>query len=134
MTMKFRHHACAALAFAIVTVPIDTTLADASKEITGVYWSRDKARQVEIFETNAIFAGRVVWESGPVNGQSMLGKTIMRNFRYDGKGKWVGGEVVAPHNGRTIKGKLWLEDGDLVMRGFMGVSFLGKTVRFERVR
>ena len=132
--MALWRSALAALTLVIIAMPIDMALADKAKAIVGVYWNPDKTRKVEITQTGSTFTGRVVWETAPTNGQSSVGRTIMRNFRFDGKDKWVDGEVNNPVNGKTIKGKLWLENGDLVMRGFFGMSFLGRTVRLERVR
>jgi uncharacterized protein (DUF2147 family) len=42
---------------------------------------------------------------------------------------WSGGEILDPENGKTYKCKLWLEDkgSQLHVRGFIGVSLLGRT-------
>jgi uncharacterized protein (DUF2147 family) len=42
---------------------------------------------------------------------------------------WSGGEILDPENGKTYKCKVWLEDkgNKLHVRGFIGVSLLGRT-------
>ncbi|MEM9385771.1 MAG: DUF2147 domain-containing protein [Pseudomonadota bacterium] len=57
---------------------------------------------------------------------------FLSGFRFDGQSRWIGGRVYAPDNGRTYRGKLWLREGDLKMRGFVGVSLLGRTATLPR--
>ncbi|MEM9177082.1 MAG: DUF2147 domain-containing protein [Myxococcota bacterium] len=102
--------------------------------LLGRYWNPDRSRQVEITREGEIYVGRVIWEAREEGDESHLGREIIRGFRYAGKGEWTDGEVVAPEGGRVYRGRLWLEDGDLMMRGFVGFDLLGRTARLERVR
>ncbi len=71
--------------------------------------------------------------SGEYKNQLILGMVIMRNFHPDGD-DWVGGTVMDPENGKEYKGKIWAEGNDkLHMRGYIGISLLGRTEVWTRI-
>jgi uncharacterized protein (DUF2147 family) len=62
-----------------------------------------------------------------VHGRSQCGLTIITNERPTGDGTWLG-EITDPRDGSTYQAKLWLdEDGNLRLRGFIGIPLLGST-------
>ncbi len=66
--------------------------------------------------------------SGDKKNKPVLGMMIMAGLKRDGK-EWTGGEILDPNNGKTYKCKMSLDDGGkkLNVRGFIGVSLLGRT-------
>ncbi|MGA3213909.1 MAG: DUF2147 domain-containing protein [Terriglobales bacterium] len=71
--------------------------------------------------------------SGEYKNRLILGMVNMRNFHPDGD-DWVGGTVVDPENGKEYKGKIWAEGNDkLHMRGYIGISLLGRTEVWVRI-
>ena len=71
--------------------------------------------------------------SGDYKNKLILGMVNMRNFHPDGD-DWVGGTVVDPENGKEYKGKIWAVGNDkLNMRGFIGISLLGRTESWVRI-
>ena len=71
--------------------------------------------------------------SGDLKNQLILGMVIMRNFKPDGD-IWAGGTVVDPENGKEYKGKIWTLGKDkLSMRGYIGISLLGRTRTWVRI-
>ncbi len=72
--------------------------------------------------------------SGDLKNQPILGLVILRNFHPEGD-NWVGGTAVDPENGKEYKGKIWTSGGkdELHMRGFIGVSLLGRTETWKRL-
>ena len=58
----------------------------------------------------------------------MIGLRILWDLSNDGNG-WSGGSILDPANGKTHKCQLSVEDGGrkLKVRGFIGVSLLGRT-------
>jgi uncharacterized protein (DUF2147 family) len=71
--------------------------------------------------------------SGEFKNQRILGLILMRNFVPDGD-NWVGGNVVDPENGREYQGKIWaVGRKELHMRGFIGISLLGRTEVWTRM-
>ena len=71
--------------------------------------------------------------SGEYKNQLILGMILMRNFRQQGD-DWVDGTVVDPENGKEYKGKIWAIGKDTIrMRGFIGISLLGRTETWTRL-
>jgi len=71
--------------------------------------------------------------SGEYKNQLILGMVFLRNFHPEGD-NWVDGSVVDPENGREYKGKLWAVGKDsLHMRGYIGISLLGRTESWVRI-
>jgi uncharacterized protein (DUF2147 family) len=72
--------------------------------------------------------------SGEYKNQLILGMVMMRDFHSEGD-DWVEGTVVDPENGKEYKGKIWAVGNDgLKMRGYIGISLLGRTESWVRIR
>jgi uncharacterized protein (DUF2147 family) len=65
--------------------------------------------------------------------QLMLGMTIITDMKQDGD-VWDGGQILDPENGKIYKCKMHTEDGGqkLVVRGYIGVSLLGRSQTWIR--
>lgn len=65
--------------------------------------------------------------------QPMLGLVIIRNMKRNDDG-YAGGDILDPDTGSVYRCKFHLEDNGskLVLRGFIGVSILGRTQTWER--
>ena len=65
--------------------------------------------------------------------QLILGMTIIKGMKQDGD-KWDGGNILDPENGKVYKCNMRLEDGGqkLVVRGFIGISLLGRSQTWIR--
>lgn len=63
----------------------------------------------------------------------IIGMTIIKNMKQDGD-KWDGGNILDPENGKVYKCNMHLEDGGrkLVVRGYIGVSLLGRSQTWIR--
>jgi uncharacterized protein (DUF2147 family) len=66
--------------------------------------------------------------TGDEKGKPVVGLKILWDLQKDGDG-WSGGTILDPSNGKTYKCLLSLEEGGtkLKVRGFIGVSVLGRT-------
>ncbi|HEY0840242.1 MAG TPA: DUF2147 domain-containing protein [Vulgatibacter sp.] len=71
--------------------------------------------------------------SGPLEGKPIIGMVILRDLERDGD-EWTGGTILDPANGKTYSCKIALEDGGkkLKVRGYLGISLLGRTQRWIR--
>lgn len=103
---------------------------------------------VEITEKNGVFSGRVVKSFVESEGkpkvcdkctdarkdQPVIGMTILTGLRKTADNEWGGGEILDPENGKVYKSKMSLaEDGNkLNVRGFIGISLIGRTQTWER--
>ena len=66
----------------------------------------------------------------------ITGMTIVSGLRQaDDGSKWEGGEILDPNNGKTYKVRMTPVDGGskLEVRGFVGVSLIGRTQTWIRV-
>jgi uncharacterized protein (DUF2147 family) len=63
---------------------------------------------------------------GAKKDQRVIGMVILEGLTKDGD-EWKGGTITDPANGKTYRCKIALENGKLKVRGFVGVSLLGRT-------
>jgi uncharacterized protein (DUF2147 family) len=66
--------------------------------------------------------------------QPILGLLIIRNMK-PADGEYGGGDILDPDNGSVYKCKFHVDDGGtrLIVRGFIGISLLGRTQTWQRV-
>jgi uncharacterized protein (DUF2147 family) len=95
---------------------------------------------IEIAQCGDALCGRIVGidrqptEPMPtdVDGRPQCGLTIITNQRSQPDGTWLG-QITDPRNGGVYRAKLWLdEQGDLRLRGFIGIPALGATQTWHR--
>jgi uncharacterized protein (DUF2147 family) len=72
--------------------------------------------------------------SGDRQNQPVLGLEIIRNMRPDGNG-WDGGTILNPETGDVYRCRMHLGPNGqtLVVRGFVGISLLGRTQTWQRI-
>lgn len=71
--------------------------------------------------------------SGSLKNQPIEGMVFLRNFHPEGD-QWVGGTVVDAESGKEYKGKIAAVGADkLSMRGFIGISLIGRTQTWVRL-
>jgi uncharacterized protein (DUF2147 family) len=114
---------------------------------------------VEITEVDGVYVGTIVWLAEPLGtaddpkqklGQPktdvenpdpalrdkpVIGLQIVKDFVYKGDGEWHRGTIYDPDNGKTYKSKIRFgETRDVLkVRGFIGISMLGRTTVWTRV-
>jgi|SRR5271154_6061814 uncharacterized protein (DUF2147 family) len=71
--------------------------------------------------------------TGDQKNKPVIGLRILWDLQKDGDG-WSGGTILDPANGKTYRCLLQLEDGGtkLKVRGFIGISLLGRTQYWQR--
>jgi uncharacterized protein (DUF2147 family) len=111
--------------------------------ILGVWMTQIKDAKVEIYKKVDKFHGRVVWMAEPKDEEGrpkvdeknpnaklktrpILQMDILSGFVYS-EGEWTGGTIYDPKEGETYSCKLWLESGNLKVRGYLGWLFDTKT-------
>ncbi len=67
-------------------------------------------------------------------GQPIVGLVVIRNLSPEG-GEYRGGDILDPDSGVVYRCKLQIEDGGrkLRVRGYYGISLLGRTQVWERL-
>ena len=84
------------------------------KSVVEIQQSRDGSfagRVVEILDTKDGPNPACDKCKGKLKDKPIKGMTILWGLKADGKGKWSGGHVLDPENGKTYKSKLELLDG-----------------------
>ena len=68
-----------------------------------------------------------------LRGRTIAGVEFMSNFVYSGKQLWEDGKIYDPEVGKTYKCKMTLvATNRLEVRGFIGISLLGRTATWTR--
>ena len=102
---------------------------------------------VEIFEKDGKLYGKVTKIltkgkenakctdcSGALKNKPILGMQILSGLKKDGK-EWNGGKIIDPNSGKEYKAKMSLNGNDkLDVRGFIGISLVGRTQTWQRVK
>ena len=102
---------------------------------------------IRIFEANGLYYGRIE-PSSPDDDrnarctrctdgrhdQPIIGLLLLRHLRQQ-NGEYAGGDILDPDTGRIYGCALRLTDGgrQLIMRGFLGISLLGRSQTWRRV-
>lgn len=130
-------------AFVMISVPAFAQKGNPDA-VLGTYWNPDKDAQIEIFKEGDNFFGKIVWLEEPgkdsnnpdpdLRDRDLLGLVFMSDFTFNGKDTWADGSLYSPEDGREVRAKLsMLKNGSLKIRGFIGVSLVGKTRIFTPV-
>ena len=71
---------------------------------------------------------------GKLHNKPIIGMTILNNLKKDGN-EWNGGTILDPNNGKTYQCKIEVVEGGtkLKVRGFIGISLLGRTQYWLRM-
>lgn len=114
----------------------------------GPWWLPERRGQLEIYEKDGRYFGRVIAyeipgkldEKNPdpaLRTRPLVGIDMFESFRFnESNGRWEGGTIYDFSSGRTFACILWFEDGDnrtLWARGYVGFSLFGRTEKFARV-
>ena len=102
---------------------------------------------IRIFEANGLYYGRIEPSSpdddrnarctrctDDRHNQPIIGLVLLRHLRLE-NGAYVGGDILDPDTGRIYGCTLRLTNGgrDLIMRGYLGISLLGRSQTWRRV-
>ena len=97
---------------------------------------------VQISQSRNTFNGRLVSLPAGENNECQSSQPAKPLIRFNGlnglvekDGKYEGGKIYDPKSGKTYSAKAELANGgkSLKVRGFMGVSVLGRTQTWQRV-
>jgi uncharacterized protein (DUF2147 family) len=117
--------------------------------IVGTWESDEKDVRMEYFQDGDHYSARLLWGNKIVESDGTTSKKDVKNpdpglrsrniigvvslTGLDWTGKdYTGGKIYDPPSGKTYNCKAWVEGDKLYLRGFMGVSLMGKTVAWHR--
>ena len=117
--------------------------------IVGTWESDQKDVRMEYFEDGDHFSARLLWGNKIVETDNVTSKKDSKNpdpslrsrniigivsltgLKWDGK-QYTDGKIYDPPSGKTYSCKAWMEDDKLQLRGFLGLSMMGRTVSWHR--
>jgi len=106
--------------------------------------------QVQIYKKGDKFYGKLAWikipndENGKpktdklnpddaLKSRPELGLELLKDFTYD-DGTYKDGTIYDPKSGKTYSCKMTLSENTLKIRGYIGISLLGRTEVWTRVK
>jgi len=146
--------------FAAVAIP---AVADDGDAILGLWATDPEGgggeAHVRVYKEDGRYFGEIVWLAEPVyqagdpdgpegepktddenpdparRQDPVIGLLIVKDFVYKGDGEWHQGTIYDPDNGKTYKCKIRFGDDENVLkvRGFIGISLIGRTTYWTRV-
>lgn len=137
----------------IVTISMNSFAQESEGDsVVGIWLTGNKDAKVEIFKNGDKYDGKIVWLKNPLNDEGkpkvdkenpeeelqtrpILGLELLKDFVYDEDFEWEDGEIYDPKSGKTYSCNMeLLEDKKtLEVRGYIGISLLGRTQVWERV-
>ncbi|OIN57483.1 DUF2147 domain-containing protein [Arsenicibacter rosenii] len=121
--------------------------------IVGTWLNGTKKGHIQLYKQGDKYFGKIVWlkepndpatgkpktdvknENAANHNRPVLGLVNLTNFEYDGGNVWDEGKIYNPEDGKTYSCKLTLKDANtLDVRGFVGISLIGKTQTWTRVK
>ena len=126
--------------------------AQSGSAILGKWQSAHGSGQIEIYKRNGLYHGKIIWlkEPNDENGkpkrdiknpsenlrtQPIIGLEVLKDFSYKGNNMYSGGKIYDPKSGNTYNCQMSVIDGDkLNIRAYFGISLLGKTETWTRVK
>jgi uncharacterized protein (DUF2147 family) len=125
-------------------------------DILGVWLNEDKDAHVEIYKEGNKYYGKIIWLKTPIDedtgkpkldkensdeslrSRPVMGLLLLKDFVFDGDDEWENGEIYDPKSGKTYSCYMEFPDEDnkdyLKIRGYIGVSLLGRTTYWTRVK
>lgn len=122
-----------------------------SQDITkGTWFNEEKTAKVQFYLTGEKLFGKIVWLKDPLNKEgkpksdqfnpdpksknnTLIGLVFLKNFEKKSENKWENGKIYDPNNGKTYSSEMHLVNSKLLnVRGFVGISLLGRTSKFTK--
>ncbi|MCP4901397.1 MAG: DUF2147 domain-containing protein [bacterium] len=155
-------HFATIVALLVLIVPSGAFASEEGELILGVWASEPNSEtgnaHIEVYKEGELFSGKVVWLEKPqynpddergmagqdkidrenpdaeLQSRPIMGLNLLEGFEYVGKKQWKKGTIYDPDNGKTYKCKIKLNtDGTLKIRGFIGISLLGRNTMWTKV-
>lgn len=115
------------------------------------YWLDEKKEgKIKIYKAkNNKYYGKITWLKEPnrdgkpkvdINNPKaaqrnnpIIDLIILKGFTFNGKDEYEGGSIYDPKSGKTYDCKITFKDENtLLIRGYMGISLIGKTTIWTR--
>ncbi len=128
-----------------------SSFAQNADAVVGKWLNKDKNAHIQIFKKGNAYFGKIVWLKEPLDEakkpkldeqnpnedlrkRPILNLEILQNFKFN-DGVWEDGTIYDPKSVKTYSCKISMEGKDkLNVRGFVGISLIGRTDNWTRVK
>jgi len=138
-----------ALLLVILVVSCSSVLSAQKDKIEGIWFNDEKTGKIEIYKArDSKFYGKIIWLKEPVvNGKPrtdeknsdatlrdkpLIGSLILKGFVKNGENAYKDGTIYDPKNGKTYDCKITHKGETLDIRGYIGISLLGRTTTWTK--
>jgi uncharacterized protein (DUF2147 family) len=145
----------AALVAVLAVAP--AVAAEGADRVVGVWLTEKADAHVRIERVGDSFHGTIVWLKEPLypvddeqgmagqpkvdrenpdpvlRARPIVGLRIVDGFRHQ-DGEWRDGRIYDPENGKTYRCRMWFDGETLRVRGYIGISLLGRSTSWTRAR
>ncbi|MFP4470811.1 MAG: DUF2147 domain-containing protein [Bacteroidales bacterium] len=123
-------------------------------DVTGLWLNEDGDAHIKIENRDGKYYGNIVWLKEPLDEETgkpklddenpdpelqkrpVMGLELLTGFVFDGEDEWEDGDIYDPKSGKTYSCYMEFTDRSmdkLKVRGYIGVSLLGRTTYWTRV-
>ncbi|MEN8223722.1 MAG: DUF2147 domain-containing protein [Bacteroidota bacterium] len=122
-------------------------------DILGVWLNEDKDAHIEVYQDGDLYFGKIIWLKNPIDDETgkpkldkhnpdpalqtrpSLGIQLLTDFVWDEDNEWDDGDIYDPKSGKTYSCYIIMEEYDLLrIRGYIGISLIGRTTYWTRVK
>jgi uncharacterized protein (DUF2147 family) len=129
----------------LVLLSTVSVVAIAQDAIERIWYNQEKTAKVQIFKaTDGKYYGKIVWLKEPNNEEGkpkvdknnpdkakkstpLMGLQLLKGFKKDGDTEYEDGTIYDPKNGKTYSCKINRKGETLEVRGYVGISLIGRT-------
>ena len=121
-------------------------------DILGIWFNEEKTSKLQVYQVGTKFFAKIVWLKDPLDkatgkpridnlnpdaklkNSPLLGLVVLKDFVFDGDNEWKNGTIYDPKNGKNYSCYIKPDDSPnkLKIRGYVGVSLLGRTTYWTR--
>lgn len=122
-----------------------------ANDILGKWLNEDEDAQIDVYEENGKFYGKIIWLLNPIDEETgkpklddenpdeelqkrpVMGLLLLKDFVFD-EDEWEDGTIYDPKNGKEYDCYIKFKEKDLLkIRGYIGITLLGRTTYWTRV-
>jgi uncharacterized protein (DUF2147 family) len=125
---------------------------DSAQRLIGVWESEEKNLQIEMFEDDGQFAGRMIYfkcssdyimrtckdvenPNKQLTDRNLLGLKLLTQLSYQGGDLWDDGKIYDPNSGNTFEARIQLMgQNKAIVRGYWKYRWFGRSMIFYRKR
>lgn len=136
----------------LITISASAFAQNKGDAILGKWLTGTGKAHIEIYKDKNQYFGKIVWLKNPLNEEGkpkldknnpdeklqsrpLMGLVNLSNFDYEGDNEYENGKIYDPESGKTYSCIMTLKDADkLHVRGYIGISLIGRTDTWTRVK